>query len=109
VRTEPVGSRPFDRSRDGVLDLAGNVAEWTRDELQAYGTGCWADPDRDPECPAGATPGFFAFRGGSFVSAAASMSSVSRFGLSGDTGGIRDPGSEEFEGIQVGFRCVRPD
>jgi formylglycine-generating enzyme required for sulfatase activity len=28
-RTAPVGSRPRGKSRDGVLDLAGNVAEWT--------------------------------------------------------------------------------
>jgi formylglycine-generating enzyme required for sulfatase activity len=107
-RSEPVGMRPFDVSRDGVHDLGGNVAEWTRDELQEYGVGCWADAGDDPQCPFGAAEGFYAYRGGSFVASAASMSSVSRLGLSGDSGGRAMVG-KLFPGGQMGFRCTRPD
>jgi formylglycine-generating enzyme required for sulfatase activity len=33
------GSHPLDVSADGVLDMAGNVAEWTRDERLTYVVG----------------------------------------------------------------------
>jgi formylglycine-generating enzyme required for sulfatase activity len=47
----PVGSKPLDRSRDGVLDLAGNVSEWTSStesdgDIITRG-GCWSY--QDPE------------------------------------------------------------
>ena len=39
-----VGSFPAGASRDGVMDLAGNVAEWCSDWYQLY----TADPQTDP-------------------------------------------------------------
>ena len=47
--TLPVGSRPRDRSREGVLDLTGNVSEWAADpfELGYYKH----SPEHDPRGP----------------------------------------------------------
>jgi formylglycine-generating enzyme required for sulfatase activity len=39
-----VGSFPRGASRDGVMDLAGNVAEWCSDWYQMYGEGAKTDP-----------------------------------------------------------------
>lgn len=36
VGPDPVGSRPAGRTPEGVLDLAGNVAEWTREVDGSY-------------------------------------------------------------------------
>ena len=30
-RSWPVGSKPLEQSRDGILDMAGNILEWTAD------------------------------------------------------------------------------
>jgi hypothetical protein len=39
-----VGNFPEGASRDGVMDLAGNVAEWCSDWYQMYGEGATTDP-----------------------------------------------------------------
>jgi serine/threonine-protein kinase len=36
VWTSPVGEYPKDRTRQGVMDMAGNVREWCRDPWVAY-------------------------------------------------------------------------
>jgi formylglycine-generating enzyme required for sulfatase activity len=42
--TNPVGSYPEGRSAFGVLDMAGNVAEWTADWYGSYPTKAEANP-----------------------------------------------------------------
>ncbi len=58
----PVGSFKNDRSRDGVMDLAGNVAEWCGDWYDDYD----ADDLIDPFQAAESAPKYRAIRGGSW-------------------------------------------
>jgi formylglycine-generating enzyme required for sulfatase activity len=79
----PVGSFPDGATPEGILDLAGNVAEWTADPFTPdYGS----PPSGDR-----------AVRGGSFSSSAAFLRGAARIGKSPDT---REP--------TLGFRCVWP-
>jgi len=82
----PVGSFPDGATPEGILDLAGNAAEWTAD---AYAPTYGAAPLADR-----------AVRGGSFVSPAAHVRAAARVGKAPET---REPA--------LGFRCawsVRP-
>lgn len=63
VGTAPVGSFPAGKSSYGVLDLAGNVWEWTQDWYAPYDSGDFVDPIG----PATGTER--AIRGGSFSGA----------------------------------------
>jgi formylglycine-generating enzyme required for sulfatase activity len=58
----PVGSIANDRSRDGVMDLAGNVSEWCGDWFDEY------DPkaSKDPLQTTKSKTGYRAIRGGSW-------------------------------------------
>jgi formylglycine-generating enzyme required for sulfatase activity len=77
----PVGSFPGGATPEGVLDLAGNVAEWTADAfVPAYGL----PPTSDR-----------AVRGGHFASAAPFLRGAARFS--------KPPGARE---PTLGFRCV---
>ena len=79
----PVGSFPDGATPEGILDLAGNAAEWTLDAFT---------PDY------GSPPiGERAVRGGSFASSAAFLRGAARVGKSPET---REP--------TLGFRCVWP-
>ena len=79
----PVGSFPDGATPEGVLDLAGNAAEWTADLFTPdYGSPPGADR---------------AVRGGSFSSSAAFLRGAARSGKSPET---REP--------TLGFRCVWP-
>jgi formylglycine-generating enzyme required for sulfatase activity len=82
----PVGSFPDGATPEGILDLAGNAAEWTADAFTStYG----AVPN-----------GERVVRGGSFVSGAAQVRGAARVGKAPET---REPA--------LGFRCawqVRP-
>jgi formylglycine-generating enzyme required for sulfatase activity len=49
--TRPVGSHPAGASRDGVLDLAGNVAEWCADWYGPYDAAPAIDPLRATPSP----------------------------------------------------------
>jgi formylglycine-generating enzyme required for sulfatase activity len=81
----PVGSFPDGATPEGILDLAGNAAEWTLDLYTAdYGS---------PGSP-GKT-GERTVRGGSFASAAAFLRGAARAGRPPQT---REP--------TLGFRCV---
>lgn len=59
-----VGSHPAGASPEGLLDLIGNVAEWTRDDRPRLRGGSWQDgktldpAGREPADPATATAGF---------------------------------------------------
>jgi formylglycine-generating enzyme required for sulfatase activity len=79
----PVGSFPDGAAPEGILDLAGNAAEWTSDAFTAaYGS---------------APTGDRVVRGGSFTSSAAFLRGAARVGKSPET---REP--------TLGFRCVWP-
>jgi formylglycine-generating enzyme required for sulfatase activity len=79
----PVGSFPDGATPEGILDLAGNAAEWTADPFTPdYGS----PPSGDR-----------AVRGGSFSSSAAFLRGAARIGKSPET---REP--------TLGFRCVWP-
>ncbi|HEU4577752.1 MAG TPA: SUMF1/EgtB/PvdO family nonheme iron enzyme [Polyangiaceae bacterium] len=83
--TAPVGSFPAGATPEGVLDLIGNVAEWTAGRVEVY--------DGEPGADAIAS---HVVRGGAFTSSQAALAPpVLRLYLSG---GERDR--------SVGFRCA---
>lgn len=86
VELAPVGSFPSGRTPDGFLDLAGNVAEWTRAEL---------GPDQRAQA---SSSGQRFVRGGSFVTGAAFLRGAARSAVEPDT---RAP--------FIGFRCALSD
>lgn len=45
----PVGSFPLDRSAWGVMDMAGNVPEWTEDDYKLYSGNTAALPDEEQD------------------------------------------------------------
>lgn len=78
----PVGSYPDGATPEGILDLAGNVAEWTADLFTSGRGGGAAGTER-------------AVRGGSYESAAPELRGAARSSRSPET---REP--------TLGFRCV---
>ena len=70
--TAEVGSYPLDRTRQGVMDMAGNVREWTRDPWIDYDKLPPGGPPPAPEKPSPDTE--MVVRGGSF-----NLDSDSRF------------------------------
>lgn len=90
----PVGSFPAGRTPDGILDLAGNVAEWVMDRYAPT----YSEEDlQDPKGPASSTVGpARVVRGGSYESGAAWLRGASR--AAADPG-VRRP--------TIGFRCAR--
>jgi formylglycine-generating enzyme required for sulfatase activity len=92
--TEPVGSRPAGATREGVHDLAGNVAEWTSSLYRPYPY----DPADGREDPA--AEGERVTRGGDHVfdSAPERLTGFFRSGFS------RAPDRGHRH---VGFRCAR--
>jgi formylglycine-generating enzyme required for sulfatase activity len=100
VGTAPVGSFPQDQSSDGVLDLAGNIAEWTTGHCD-YTWGACNDCDASaPDCekPCSACVSDWASaRGGDFSAGKElSVRVVARSHY--------DPKSQW---IYIGFRCAR--
>jgi sulfatase modifying factor 1 len=93
----PAGSFPDGATPTGLLDMAGNVAEWVADELEidAAGrpVGYPATADVDPR-PKTGTGGFHVIRGGSYEDGAVWIRSASR-----DTTSLPRP-------AWVGFRCA---
>ncbi|MGC4092104.1 MAG: SUMF1/EgtB/PvdO family nonheme iron enzyme [Polyangiaceae bacterium] len=83
----PVGSFPEGRSPEGVLDLAGNVAEWQQDPYRERSTD--AAPDDTPSAPR-------VVRGGSFLNGAAFVRGAARERVHPAT---RRP--------DIGLRCAR--
>jgi formylglycine-generating enzyme required for sulfatase activity len=78
----PVGSFLPGRTPEGILDLAGNVAEWVEGTYR-HASGV-------------ALSGVRVLRGGSYLSAAPWL-----------RGAAREPREREFSGPYVGFRCAR--
>ena len=93
----PIGSFPDGATPLGLLDMAGNVAEWVADELEidpaGRPVGYPSEPAVDPRPKTGAG-GFHVIRGGSYEDGAAWIRSASR-----DTTSLPRP-------AKVGFRCV---
>ena len=84
-----------------IVDLAGNLGEWTRDLWNTVDEPCWkrAGVYHDPVCNT-VSPSFGAmltYRGGTWVQPATSMESHSR-----------TPIAAAGNDLDVGFRCVWP-
>jgi formylglycine-generating enzyme required for sulfatase activity len=88
----PVGSYPAGASPYGVLDMAGNLAEWVNDWYnETYYT---TTPLNNPQGPA--EGGFRVLRGGSWFSTAASVRTA-------DRGWYIPEGGTDY----AGFRCAK--
>ncbi|HEX3343013.1 MAG TPA: SUMF1/EgtB/PvdO family nonheme iron enzyme [Polyangiaceae bacterium] len=96
----PVGSFPDGATPLGLLDMAGNVAEWVADvlEVDARGLPVGYDPaavvDPAPKTGGGANGGFHVVRGGSYEDGAMWLRAAAR-----DTTPMPRP-------TWVGFRCA---
>jgi formylglycine-generating enzyme required for sulfatase activity len=90
--TAPVGSFPGDTSPFGVLDMAGNVSEWTADWKQPYTAGPTTDPHSSEKDPV-----VHVIRGGSWQALDASSVRAA------------DRNSTTFYVTAPGFRCARRD
>jgi sulfatase modifying factor 1 len=93
--TAPVGSYPLGATSDGVLDLIGNVFEWTSGGLYAYER----SPRSNPRGPSNS--GSYVIRGGNFNSGTPEFSDPAlRFAMAGDSYshgvGIRCASDPEF-------------
>jgi len=86
--TTPVGSFPAGASPYGVLDMAGNVAEWTADWFKAYPGGDFYSPYFGEK--------FRVIRGGGWFNDEQSVRTTER-----SCSGV------EAANDDVGFRCVR--
>lgn len=96
VGLAPVGSFPDGATPSGLLDMAGNAAEWVADVLEIDPAGMYVGYDPAPQVnpPPKTTGGFHVIRGGSYEDAAMWLRSASR-----DTTPMPRPAS-------VGFRCA---
>lgn len=95
-----------DETPDGLLDLAGSLAEHVSDKAQNYDDPCWSGAGilRDPACD---DPGVKQFikRGGDYVSDGPRLRLTLRRSVSGaDVSGQTDASRE----LDTGFRCVYP-
>jgi formylglycine-generating enzyme len=99
VPSGPVaGGHPADRSHSGIANLGGNVAEWTADDFQEYGTGCWVSDSIalvDPRCEVEGGP-LAALRGGDWSAMPFSAEAARRYAA------VRSYTSL----VDVGFRCA---
>lgn len=91
-RTAPVGSFPAGKSGHGVLDMGGNVTEWTADWYEA--TWYQKSPGANPTGPEAST-GSRAVRGGSWSDTDYMVRSTVRLGI--------DP---NLSNDSIGFRCA---
>jgi len=87
----PVGSLPTGASPYGLLDMAGNAAEWVADyfDFSSY----QAAPERNPTGPT--TPGDHGLRGGSYDSTPEQATTY-----------FRDSSHSTAPNPRVGFRCA---
>lgn len=90
----PVGSFPSGRTPHGLLDLAGNVAEWTSDYYApGYGRGPAVDPRGPKSSPLGNVR---VVRGGHWANAAPWL-----------RGAARDAAEASTRRPYIGFRCAK--
>ena len=96
--TQPVGSYPGGASPYGVLDMSGNVCEWTRDLWRTT-----EDYLKKPVLPPGTRPKgrhpighHYTLRGGSWASLESSLTTYARAN--------EEPG---WRTKDIGFRCVK--
>ncbi len=104
IETLPVGLSTDDRTEQGVLDLAGNVREWCRDEWKVYPQ---VEPGRDPgQIPtsADANP-FFAIRGGSYNTPPETARTTWRSNLGGAES-LEYKAKGDYSEKDLGFRVV---
>ena len=99
-----MGASPF-----GVLDMAGNVAEWTND---IYRPNYYSiSPSVNPQGPAEGTTFFRVVRGGSLGDAGINIRVSKRSSVLGSD--LRaEKGSEDYLGDfspRIGFRCVQDE
>jgi formylglycine-generating enzyme required for sulfatase activity len=91
----------LDLGAGALLDVAGNMSEWTRDAWNRIDEPCWRDVRvyRDPTCttPSPNDGNLGVRRGGNWAEVPNFMVAQARFAI--------DP---EFDNIQTGFRCVWP-
>jgi len=96
----PVGSFPSGATPEGVLDLAGNVAEWVYDLYAEYpkpkANSSVVSDVRDPKGPTTSETGMRVARGGHYKSSPAWLRAAARLAFPAET---RSP--------LLGFRCVR--
>lgn len=90
--TSPAGAFPTGATASGILDMAGNAAEWTADWYEA--TWYQKSPEKDPKGPEAPT-GQKVVRGGAWSDPSYVLRATSRLGL--------DP---NFSNNAVGFRCA---
>ncbi len=91
----PVGSYAAGRTPAGILDLAGNVAEWVSDYFGEYPPGPQTNP-RGPAGPLGGGSSFRVVRGGGYRDAPPQLRAAARQ--------IADASTRT---TTVGFRCAR--
>jgi formylglycine-generating enzyme required for sulfatase activity len=94
-RTWPVGSRPNGASVYGVMDLIGNVGEWTRDPFDRD-----LHTNADYKDPQGVSGAGHATRGGNFLD-------LTLGGKRPYNAGRRNNPPPEQASATVGFRCVK--
>ncbi|MFW6161453.1 MAG: formylglycine-generating enzyme family protein [Planctomycetota bacterium] len=92
--TVVVGSYPGGASRDGVMDLAGNVAEWCTDWYRPYPD----EAQKDPVCQERSPAGHRVIRGGSWGYYGLSQRAADRE--------FNNPGYPGY--IYIGFRVALP-
>ncbi len=93
VGTSPIGSFPEGKTQDGLLDMVGNVFEWTADEFHPY-------PKKDAEPDPDAKPvptNNRVIRGGAFNSFMPDFTDPA----------LRFPLDASAHSHGVGFRCAR--
>lgn len=91
----PVGSFPAGRTPSGLLDLAGNVAEWVSDYFGPYGPGPQTNPTGAPG-PLATGPTLRVVRGGDHRSDPIQLRSAAR-----------QVADASLRAPTVGFRCAR--
>lgn len=102
--TAPIGSGLRDRLAidQGIVDLAGNVREWTADRWNSIDEACWQDSLLfDPVCdePSPTIANARVTRGGDWESDTLSLRAALRTYI----------GNEQFAvSARIGFRCSRP-
>lgn len=107
--TSRVGSYALGASPFGVLDMAGNVAEWTNDFYSAAYYA--ASPATNPTGPASSSSLNRAVRGGSLGDAEINIRVSKRSSVRGSNLNAA-PGSESYLGQfspRIGFRCVEDE